>query len=528
MSDEPVPFAAPGPAEVETAPASVLIVDDSAVGRRTLAKAMAALGHAAETAPDGAAAMRLLRERAFDVVLLDIVMPGIDGYDVLAAMREDPELRDVPVIVVSSLDDEIGSVAKAIEMGAEDFLPKNFERAILEARLNASLARKRFRDRERAYLRDIERLTRAAEVIEAGAFRPADLGVDDVAARRDPLGRLASVFRGLAQEVYERERRLDQTVRTLRGTLLVVAAGGVFGVAPALGRITAELGAPPLGVVVWSNAAGAALCLAFAAARGRLTLPRRRDLGFLMLWALLLGCLYQSLTVLIAGHVEASMIALVGSSRGFMVFLLAALLALEAPSLRRFAGLGVGFAAVAAVLLARRSGVEEDDAAWLAASLVLPLLLAGHTLLMAWRPSRMDAFATVGFMMALSAAFLAPIAAGTGSMFLPSPRMGELELVTVALGAATALALALALDLVRVAGPVFAGQMAYSQTLAGIAWGMLLLDERLSPVAWAAFALVFAGFWLVEPKRAGEDFRATAAFARRAGRAAGPSRRAAD
>lgn len=131
-------------------------------------------------------------------MLLDIVMPDVDGYDVLRAMKADADLREIPVIVVSALDDEIDSVVRALELGAEDFLPKDFEPAILKARLDASLARKRFRDRELDYIRAVRRLTRAAEVIEAGAFRPSQLEIDDVARRPDPVGRLAHVFRSLA------------------------------------------------------------------------------------------------------------------------------------------------------------------------------------------------------------------------------------------------------------------------------------------------------------------------------------------
>lgn len=128
------------------ASASTLIVDDSRVSGRKLAMAVKALGHQAKIAMNGRQAMEMLAAESFDIVLLDIVMPEMDGYAVLAEMKADVSLRDVPVIVVSSLDDEIGSVARAIELGAEDFLPKDFEPTILKARINASLARKRLRD----------------------------------------------------------------------------------------------------------------------------------------------------------------------------------------------------------------------------------------------------------------------------------------------------------------------------------------------------------------------------------------------
>ena len=499
---------APVPGD-EAGRASILVVDDSPLSAAKLAMAMRALGHETETAADGAEALRRLRERAFDLVLLDIVMPEMDGYAVLEALKADEALREIPVIVVSSLDDEVDSVVRAIKLGAVDFLPKNFEPEILKARLDASLARKRFRDRELAYFRDVEQLTQAAQVIEAGAFRPAELEIDGVAARRDPLGRLAIVFRSLAQEIYERERRHDRTTRTLRGTILVLVAGGIFGVAPALGRMAAGLGAEPLGVVVWANIVAAIVCLAIGGARAGWPRLRLAHLPFFLVWAVVLGCFYQFLTVVIARHVEASMIALIGSSRGFMVFALAALIAVERPNLRRLAGLGLGFAAVAAVLLLRGAGDEANSGFWLIAALSLPFLLAVHTVLMTWRPRDIDAFATVGIMMALSALLLAPMAAASDTALWPAQGIGRLGLIVLALGVASGVAVALALDLVATTGAVFASQMAYSQTLAGIAWGMLLLGEALPPVAWGAFGLVILGVWLVQPKHAGDEFSVT-------------------
>ncbi len=486
--------------------ATILVVDDSRVSATKLAKAMQTLGHRTETASNGVEALRRLREQNFEVILLDIVMPEMDGYAVLEALKGDESLRDIPVIVISSLDDEPGSVARAIELGAVDFLPKDFELAILKARLDSSLARKRFRDRELEYFRNVEQLTRAAQIIEAGAFRPAELDIEEVARREDPLGRLAVVFGGLAREIYERERRFDRTARTLRGTLLVLVAGGIFGIAPALGRMAAGLGAPPLGLVVWANAVAAIVCFAIGVVRGRGLHLRLAHLPFFVLWALVLGCLYQLFTVVIAQHVEASMIALIGSARSFMVFGLAALIALERPSLRRLAGLGLGFAAVAAVLLLRGAGSEEGDIVWLLAALALPLLLAIHTLLMTWRPRDLDSFFTVGIMMAMSAAMLLPFAYASGAMFWPSGETVRLDLIIIVLGVASGIAVALALDLVATAGAVFASQMAYSQTLSGIAWGMLLLNEQLPVIAWGAFGLVILGFWLVQPKQAGEEF----------------------
>ena len=142
--------------------ARILVVDDSRTSRVKLAAAVRQLGHKAIEAADGEAALSMLSKEGFDAVLLDIVMPGLDGFGVLDAMKRSSRLRDIPVIVVSSLEEDMDSVVRAIELGAEDFLPKDFDPVLLRARLNACLERKRLRDQEVEYLNQVGRLTRAA------------------------------------------------------------------------------------------------------------------------------------------------------------------------------------------------------------------------------------------------------------------------------------------------------------------------------------------------------------------------------
>jgi class 3 adenylate cyclase/CheY-like chemotaxis protein len=132
----------------------VLIVDDTAFNRRLLARLLRTIGHEPFEASDGRAALDLLRDPAappIDVILLDIVMPGMDGYQTLEALKSDPVLRHLPVIVISGVD-ELDSVVRCIEMGAADYLPKTVDPAILRARIAASLAQKRLRDHERVAL----------------------------------------------------------------------------------------------------------------------------------------------------------------------------------------------------------------------------------------------------------------------------------------------------------------------------------------------------------------------------------------
>jgi adenylate cyclase len=129
----------------------ILVVDDTTFNRRLLVRLLADLGHQTAEASDGREALAMLRDPAaspIDVVLLDIVMPVMDGYETLAAMKADDRLRDLPVIVISGVD-ELTSVVRCIQMGAADYLPKTVDPEILRARIEASLAQKRLRDVER-------------------------------------------------------------------------------------------------------------------------------------------------------------------------------------------------------------------------------------------------------------------------------------------------------------------------------------------------------------------------------------------
>jgi len=198
---------------VAAEPARILVVDDSAINRMLLARTLANQGHAVTTADDGRAALELLQREAFDVVLLDIVMPEVDGYAVLGHIKSDDALRHLPVIVITAVE-ELDSVVRCIEGGATDYLTKPFNGAVLEARINASLAGKRLRDLELEYLEQVGHVTAAACAVEEGRFDVDAL--EEPARRDDALGRLARVFQAMAREVRAREDRLQQQVAELR------------------------------------------------------------------------------------------------------------------------------------------------------------------------------------------------------------------------------------------------------------------------------------------------------------------------
>ena len=149
----------------------ILVVDDDESNRDMLGRRLQRDGYTVQLAANGVEALRLLRSSPYDLVLLDLIMSGLDGYQVLLKMKSDPAMREVPVIMLSALDQE-GGIARCIELGAEDYVSKPFSPVFLRARIEASLEKKRLRDKERqtyvALLASEKRL--AAELADAARY----------------------------------------------------------------------------------------------------------------------------------------------------------------------------------------------------------------------------------------------------------------------------------------------------------------------------------------------------------------------
>jgi DNA-binding response OmpR family regulator/tetratricopeptide (TPR) repeat protein len=194
----------------------ILVVDDNKINLMMLTRALTSQGYRVTTAQNGGQALEILfspQAETLDVVLLDILMPDLDGYELLKEIKGKEELRHIPVIMISALD-EMDSVIRCIEMGATDYLHKPYNPALLEARLNASLAEKRLRDLELEYLEQVDRVVEAAESVESSTYDPD--GLKDVTNREDALGNLARVFQRMVNEVHLREQRLKQQLEQLR------------------------------------------------------------------------------------------------------------------------------------------------------------------------------------------------------------------------------------------------------------------------------------------------------------------------
>ncbi|UBF25799.1 response regulator [Kovacikia minuta CCNUW1] len=134
---------------------SILVVDDVEANRDLLLRRLQRQGHTVVVAENGRQALELLQTQPFDLILCDIMMPEMNGYQVLEHLKADPAQRHIPVIMISALDD-IESVVRCIELGAEDYLFKPFNPTLLKARINACLEKKNLRDQEQAYLKQLQ------------------------------------------------------------------------------------------------------------------------------------------------------------------------------------------------------------------------------------------------------------------------------------------------------------------------------------------------------------------------------------
>ena len=156
----------PLPAGVEALSGRILVVEDDAANRDLLRRHLEREGHAVQEAANGIQALQQLDAGVYDLMLLDVIMPEMDGYEVLALLKRNSSLRDLPVIMISGLD-ETRSVVRCVEMGAEDYLAKPFDPVMLRARIGASLEKKRLRDRERERMAELEQALRQLKEAQA-------------------------------------------------------------------------------------------------------------------------------------------------------------------------------------------------------------------------------------------------------------------------------------------------------------------------------------------------------------------------
>jgi two-component system sensor histidine kinase/response regulator len=189
----------------------LLVVDDNKANRDVLSRRLERQGHAVATAENGRQALEMLRAEAFDLVLLDIMMPEMDGYEVLQRLKTNETLRHIPVIMISALS-EFDSVLRCIEMGAEDYLPKPFNPTLLRVRIGACLEKKRSRDRETLLFEQLQENHQRLKELEKLRDDLTHMTIHDL---RTPL--LAMI---LGMGAYEEMGDLNQAQREMLGIAL--------------------------------------------------------------------------------------------------------------------------------------------------------------------------------------------------------------------------------------------------------------------------------------------------------------------
>ena len=202
---------------------ALLVVDDNEDNRYVLSQQLNIQGYDnITTATNGHEALNNLRSKSFDLVLLDIMMPDLNGYEVLERMRSSPELRNIPVIMISGIG-ELDSVVRCIELGAEDYLPKPFEPTLLRARVRATLERKRLHDQVVAQAADLA--SQAAEL--ANWNKTLEQRVADQLGEIERMGRLRRflspqiadliVASGMEKQLQSHRREITALFCDLRG-----------------------------------------------------------------------------------------------------------------------------------------------------------------------------------------------------------------------------------------------------------------------------------------------------------------------
>lgn len=192
---------------------NILLADDDAANREMLTRRLRRLGHTVTTASDGREVLEMVRVGSYDLLLLDIVMPELDGYQVLEYLQANPPPAALPIIALSASDDA-DNVARCIEVGAEDYLPKPFDPTLLQARIDSCLDKKRLRDREAKYLRTIQREKERSDDL-LHVILPADIAAElkatgEVKPRR--IDNVAVLFADVAEFTSYCESRDPETI----------------------------------------------------------------------------------------------------------------------------------------------------------------------------------------------------------------------------------------------------------------------------------------------------------------------------
>ena len=474
----------------------ILVVDDQATQRFKLKAAVEQLGFISDEAENGARALQMMKNTGYALVLLDILMPDMDGFEVMSFMKRDRQLRDTPVIVISALEGEMESVVHAIEMGAEDFLPKQFDKVLLAARLDSALEIRRARDREHEQQIHVEKLTQAAAIVEKQIVNPDVLQLQETSARSDDIGKLSRVFVQMTRRIHSREAQLYKQIRMARTGSLLVGIGLVGGSCVALAKEAVQQQPHPLGIVLWVNLFCACICLPIAAHRQSIRTPSASMLRSI----LLLGVFTLLIEVPIlwaAQTLPAAIIVLIMALESLLVIVLLLATRAEHASLSRIARVLLGVAAIVITIIGARSAFSTEQMTVATVLLVAPLAVAIRTIY--WHKSTHqpnDTFLLVGSSALAAALLIAPLAVSRGDLvsLIPGPDNSDrLILVIALLTVVTAGTMAMRITLTRLSGPLWSARASLAIMMAGLIWSFVLHRDWLPGWGWLSCALLILG-----------------------------------
>lgn len=493
------------PAEANL-PGKILVVDDQSTQRIKIEKGVRTLGHEVEAVSSAVFAMAHLQEHPVDLILLDILMPHIDGIEMLKWLASEPSLEHIPVVVISAYDGESDLVAKAIELGAEDFLPKHFALPILEARINSGLLKKRIRDQEVIQTQQIDRLMRASKLLEQKIYDPQQLRLRSIASGNTPLAKFAAVFSDMGQKIFDRERRLRHQAQTLRGFGMLILAGVLFGLDAPIAKWLSQYSTNSLGMAIWVNVVVVVLAIPWAIYKRDMPKFDYYLIGYFLLWGFCTCILGDVLLLMASEHIQASVIIIIMVTEVLMVYAYSAITKLETSTTKKLAGVGLGFLGVVLVVYAQGTDAGSTNAFWAILVLGVPLGYAVIDLMIVvGRQVDMLPSTRLGLASVAGLIIMIPLAWIQDDFVPLSLVPGYFELGLLFWGLLTLASMFVFVLLVSSAGSVFASQTAYVQTIAGIGISFVALHETLSPAIWVALGVIVLGMLLVEPKREPEE-----------------------
>lgn len=484
----------------------ILVVDDQATQRKKIELAVSGLGYDVETTASAAQAMSHLKHNPVDMVLLDIEMPEADGFSVLNWLSQQPAFKHIPVIVISAHESDRSQVIKAIQMGANDFLPKNFPRPVLQARIKAGLLVKKNRDAEIEMTHQIERLTRASELLENSIYNPKQLQLNTIASGASSMANFASVFSDMAQKIYDRERRLKHAAQTIRGFGLLLLTGLLFGLEAPIAKWINQFDLNSIGMAIWLNAVTVVLTIPIAIYKKDLPKPSLNVISYFLLWGFFTVILGDFLLLKASEHIEASVIIIIMVTEVLMVYAYSAIMRLESTSTKKVSGVLLGIIGVVLAVYAQRTSDGSTNILWAILAIGVPLGYAGIDIMAASsRNVQTSPQTTLGLASLAGIIIMLPIAWNQDGYIPLNAIPPAAAIGLIVWGVVVLFSMLAFVKLTLNAGPVFASQTAYIQTIGGITISVFFLQESLTPTVLMALVIIIIGMLLVEPKREPEE-----------------------